>query len=168
MNRNARRLRLAVLLGASLVVATTVVSTTAAQSSSAAQRVAIEQRLKLSSATGSFVLRILGPGALERDAGSFTHRAGGLEGVFLRSGQGVAAHVVVTEFTGRRGTFAIRQRLELVTAGNGHMVATGTWRVALGTGAYARLAGNGRLGTVVTSTGISFTQFEGYLRLLDT
>jgi hypothetical protein len=167
VNGTPRLLRLAAL-GASLVSVATLASTASAQPANAVQRVAIEQKLRLSSASGSFVLRILGPGALRSDTGTFTHRAGGLERVALHNGQGVAAHVVVTEFVGRRGMFAIRQRLDLVAAGNGHMVATGTWRVVLGTGAYAHLAGSGRLATVVTSSGVSFTQFEGYLRILET
>ncbi len=150
-----------------LLVASTTLVTPAAARPAAAQRVVIEQRLQLTAATGSFVLRVLERGALARDSGPFGHRAGGLKNVALVSGQGTATHILVTEFTGKRGMFALRQRFDVVSAGHSHMVATGTWKVAVGTGVYAGLTGHGRLGAVITAGGAALTQLEGYFSSAD-
>lgn len=127
------------------------------------QRVAIEQRMRLGGHGGTFTLHPLTAGALERDSGRFGHEDGSRT-VAIRGGQGVARYELRTDFTGARGRLVVYQRLELVAAGNGYLVGTGTWSIIHGTGAYAEMAGGGYQGAVMTPGGVTLSQGEGFVR----
>lgn len=111
---------------------------------------------------GRFVLHVLTPGPVGTDTGSFAHRDGAVAGG-IRGGQGVARYLLLTEYSGKRGTLLVRQQLEFVAAGNGYTVGTGTWRIVGGTGAYAGMTGSGRQGYVLTRRGVALSQGEGFV-----
>jgi hypothetical protein len=138
--------RLAVLVAC--VVAVTVASVASAGPNAAKQRVAIT--VTMLSAKG--VLTPLNDGALERDLGTFggdwASRAGR---TVMRDGQKVEIYTGVWTFAGKRGNLVFRERNEWVDLGqdlnrDGRQdgIATGTWKVMRGTGAYAGAAGGGR------------------------
>jgi hypothetical protein len=90
-------------------------------------------------------------GTLERDAGRFCCPGSRTpDRTLIRDGQTVYIHSGVWSFTGRRGSFVLRERSEWVDAGASPdgppWVATGTWRVVRGTGQYAGITGGGRSG----------------------
>jgi hypothetical protein len=93
-------------------------------------------------AAGRFVFLPLQEGLLDRDSG--TQSAVWSTRFFTREGQHVEVEAGVTTYEGRRGTFEVRYRDELVDAGNGYGAITGTWRLVRGTGQYAGLTGGGR------------------------
>lgn len=92
------------------------------------------------SATGAFV-----------DAGTFTRVDANVSGSAERSPQVGTVQVVLT-FTGANGTFTLRDELMLSPDS-----ADGTWQVASGTGAYARMSGHGRSVFLFTGDTITFT-----------
>jgi hypothetical protein len=51
-------------------------------------------------------------------------------------------------FTGARGSITWRERITWVDLTNGYSIATGTWRIVRGTGAYTHLVGNGHLALI--------------------
>ena len=56
----------------------------------------------------------------------------------------------------------VRSRIELVGAGNGATVGTGSWSIVRGTKAYTGVRGGGRLAVVVvTPDGLTSSQYEG-------
>jgi hypothetical protein len=111
--------------------------------------------------TGTFVLHALSPGPLTLDSGSHDYAAAERPPV-VRNGQGIAVYVLVDTFAGKRGTIVVRSRIELVGAGNGTTVGTGSWSIVRGTKAYAGLRGGGRVAVVVvTPRGLTTSQYEG-------
>jgi hypothetical protein len=93
--------------------------------------------------THTFVLTPLTAGALRRDSGRFSDCCW-RERIVVRAGQKVEINDPIATYTGQRGTFVLRYRVEWVNAGNGYTVGTGAWKVIRGTGAYAGVTGEGR------------------------
>jgi hypothetical protein len=55
-------------------------------------------------------------------------------------------------FVGKRGSLTWRERITWLDLTNGYSVATGTWQIVRGTGAYEHVTGHGHL-ALITSTG---------------
>jgi hypothetical protein len=117
------------------------------------QRVAIEGVYSLGSGTGTFKLTPLSAGPLKADAGTLkTIGLGSLQdppAPFIRNGQSRSLIVGSDVYTGRRGSFTVAEKDELVNAGaelpdgSRYGVSTGTWKLGHGTGAYAGIVGKG-------------------------
>jgi hypothetical protein len=150
--------RLVVLVALVAMIPLTSVAT--AGSHAAKQRVAITVTILPS---GNGVLTPLGKGALARDAGTFggsnleSRRQSGRH--VLRDGQQVDIYTgVVWTLTGKRGNLVLRERAEWTDLGQdlnrdgvgfrygsgADGIATGTWKLVRGTGAYAGVSGGGR------------------------
>src|SRR5262245_35122496 len=148
------------LSAALAVLGVTLTSLAAAGPEAAKQRVAITVTILPS---GKGVLTPLTDGALDRDSGTFSGNwksrlPSGRE--VMRDGQQVDIYTgVVWTLTGKRGTLVLREeRTEWTDLGqdlNGDGVgfrdgsgddgiATGSWKVVRGTGAYAGISGGGR------------------------
>jgi hypothetical protein len=158
----ARHIVLAVL-----AAAVTLTSVASAGPAAAKQRVAINAKIL---PAGTFVLTPLRAGALKRDSGTFNGNWQTAPGrKVIRNGQEVGTYTNTWTLTGKRGTLTIRERIEWVDIGsdaNGDgaqdEVATGTWNVVRGTGAYARIAGGG--GSGHAGLGSPWNgRFEGFL-----
>jgi hypothetical protein len=57
----------------------------------------------------------------------------------------------LARFDGKRGTITWRERIVWRDLTNGYSIATGTWRIVHGTGAYAHLAGQGHIALISDS-----------------
>lgn len=154
---------LTALVAAGLIVTSTVSAASAAQE----QRVMLVQKHRFGAESGKFVLYALTSGQLERDAGSYTYLAAERPPL-IRRGQGIAVYITIASFTGKRGTFVLRSRVEFVGAGNGTTVGTGTWSIVSGTKAYAGMKGGGRVAVVaMTPGGDTSSQYEGFVAAPD-
>ena len=142
--------KLAVLAVLGAVVTLTPVA--AASPEAAKQQVALTVTILPS---GKGVLTPLKDGALKRDSGTFggnwqSKVSSGRD--VMRDGQKVTIYPpVVWTFTGKRGNLAFRERTEWIDLGQDlnrdgdeDAIATGTWKVVRGTGAYAGISGGGR------------------------
>ena len=155
----AVKARLVVLVA--LVAMITLTSVAAAGSRAAKQRVAITVTI-LPSGKGVLTELPLGKGALARDSGAFggnwkSRTSSGFH--VMRDGQQVDVYTgVVWTLTGKRGNLVLRERTEWTDLGQDlnrdgvgfrdgsgvDGIATGTWNVVRGTGAYAGISGGGR------------------------
>jgi len=152
--------RLAVL--GALAAAVTLTPVAAAGPEAAKQRVAITVTI-LPSGKGVLTPLPLGKGALARDAGTFegnnlqSTRQSGRN--VMRDGQQVDIYTgVVWTLTGKRGNLVLRERTEWSDLGQdlnrdgvgfryssgADGIATGTWNIVRGTGAYTGISGGGR------------------------
>ena len=142
--------RLVVLVALSAGLALTSVA--AAGPGAAKQRVTITVTILPS---GKGVLSPLNDGALKRDSGTFDGNwkskvSSGRD--VMRDGQQVTIYPpVVWTFTGTRGNLVFKDRYEWINLGHDlnrdgdeDGIATGTWKVVRGTGAYAGISGGGR------------------------
>lgn len=111
----------------------------------AAEPLAGRQRISITGKgeTHTFVLTPMTAGALKRDSGSFSDCCW-QERVIMRDGQRIEINDPIATYTGQRGTFVLRYRVEWVNAGNGYTVGTGAWKIIRGTGAYDGVTGSGR------------------------
>ena len=159
--------KLAVL--AVLGAAVTLTSVAAAGPEAAKQRVAINVTILPS---GKGVLTPLKDGALERDSGTFggnwqSQVSRGRK--VMRNGQAVTIYSGVWTLTGKRGNLVFRERNEWVDLGHDQNrdgaedgIATGTWKVVRGTGAYAGVTGGG--GSAHLGMGYKWVaNYEGFL-----
>ena len=152
------------------VAALVVVSAVASGSTSAVRsvRIAISERDCVSclSHNGTFSLVPLKPGVVEFDKGSFTYVAGNPKVVY-RDGQLIEIVSGTDTLKGKNGQIVLRWRAEAVAAGWGNEIATGTWSIASGTGAYAHLRGSGRLGVMFPAPPAKHVsgQYEGFVHL---
>ena len=130
-----------------IAVAATVTSVGAA-APTAKVRVAIEGNgVADGSLFGKFVFTPFLVGKLKQDSG--TEQSDGRKTrSYTRDGQTVTVNTWVTTAKGKQGTFVYREVLNIVDAGNGVNVGTGTWKFLRGTGQYEGLAGGGRQGQV--------------------
>jgi hypothetical protein len=122
------------------------------------QRVAIEGK-----GANGFVLTPLTGGALERDSGAATFCCWSSRSV-VRDGERqelITGHEMT--LVGKHGTLVARSRMEGVDVTDGFSVVTGTWTVVRGTGAYARLAGGGRVAVVGLPNGTWKWRRDGLL-----
>jgi hypothetical protein len=92
---------------------------------------------------GKFVLTPLASGPIQRDSGTFTACCW-TRNVFTRDGQSTEIDNPSLTFTSKSGTFTWHARITFVDLNNHFTVATGVWKIASGTGAYAHLVGHGR------------------------
>ena len=150
-----------------LAAAVSLTSIASAGPAGAEQRVAITAMIL---PAGTFVLTPLRAGAVKRDSGAFKGNWQTAPGrKVIRNGQDVTIYKGLWTLAGKRGTLTIRERNEWVDTGNdgngdGHQdeVATGTWNVVRGTGAYARIAGGGGSGHAGLGS-VWNGRFEGFL-----
>jgi hypothetical protein len=122
------------------------------------------QRVALTAKTGvdQFVLTPLGPGPLGFDSGGVNWCCWSQRSL-VRDGQSVEINDPRATFTGRRGTFVVRFRIEWLDAGNGYAIGISTWKVVRGTGAYASVTGGGRGASSWLPRGPVSFQAEGFL-----
>ena len=156
----ARHATLVVLALAAAVMMTAVA---AAGPNAAKQRVAITMR---DLPDGKFVLEPVQSGALAGDTGT-THIVWHNPRTVNRDGQSIDIYSgVAVTLTGKRGTLRLRERSEWLQTGDA-LIATGTWKVVGGTGAYAGVAGGGRSAHVGHDhgNGAWFASHEGILTL---
>ena len=125
------------------------------------QRVEIQWR---DSAAGknSFVLLPLSRGAIKRDSGTVEFCCWTVRSV-IRDGQNVDINNPQMTLNGKNGTLVTRNQIGFVDLPDNWAVATGTWKVIRGTGAYAGLAGGGRGASAGVADGSGKAQFQGYL-----
>jgi hypothetical protein len=152
---------------AALAAAVTLTSVASAGPTAAKQRVAIDAKVL---PWETFVLTPLRAGALKRDSGDFEGNWRNAPGrQLIRNGQEVGAYTNTWTLTGKRGTLTIRERIGWIDTGNDgnsdgqrDEVATGTWNVVRGTGAYAGMTGGGGSGHVGLGS-LWNGRFEGFL-----
>jgi hypothetical protein len=149
------------LVTASLAAGLTLITATAAgyHSPTTPQRVAFQSK---GTNPFSFVLAALSPGKLESDSGS-TDWGDTAQHVSLRDGQSVRMDTVVGTYSGAKGSFEARFRIEWTNAGNKYTAGAGTWRILGGTGAYKGLEGGGRSAHVWLPGGKISLRAEGLL-----
>jgi hypothetical protein len=111
----------------------------AAGSSAKRQRVAIV----LGGNASTFQLTPMGSGPVHPDSGTVTACCWTNRDV-TRDGQSASLANPKLTFKGGHGTFTWRAHLTFVDINNDYTVATGTWKITHGTGAYAHLKGHGR------------------------
>jgi hypothetical protein len=125
---------------------------------SAKQRVAI-------SGVGDtgFTLAPLATGAIKTDSGSATFCCWTTRDV-VRDGQaiGVSNGPLMT-LVGKHGTLEAKNRMEWLAVPGGYLLFTGTWKVVRGTGAYAGLAGGGRVAGITLPGGETKWRREGVI-----
>jgi hypothetical protein len=86
----------------------------------------------------------LTPGSVLADHGS-TSWCCWTEKTVQQDGQRLDVADPLATFVGRRGSLTWRERITWLDLTNGYSVATGTWRIVRGSGAYARLVGHGHV-----------------------
>lgn len=104
--------------------------------------------ISLPSGANSFVLKPLTSGPVHADSGTvsaccWTRR------YYRRDGQAIEIDNPTVTFKGARGTFVWHERITFIDSSNDYTVATGVWKIARGTGAYAHLEGRGREAMVI-------------------
>jgi hypothetical protein len=112
----------------------------------------------------AFVLAPLTAGPAKRDSGiAFYCCVHSRDSV--RDGESLETARFLKTYQGQRGTFVLRIVVEWAEAGNGYTIGSGSWNVVHGTGAYAHLAGNGRLAVVASSGSLNDISWraEGYV-----
>src|SRR5262245_21657633 len=97
-------------------------------------------------AAGTFILTPSSNGPLGSDSG--TQTSVWKSSAVTREQQYVDVEAGVTTYKGKRGTFVIRYRDELVEAGSRYGAIIGRWTFVRGTGAYAGVTGGGLSGGV--------------------
>ena len=116
----------------------------------AAGHATAHQRIAITSPNGNtdvFVLTPVRSGPLTRDSGTATACCWTREFI-QRDGESIEIDNPLRTFVGKRGTFTWRARIAFVDVDGHYSVATGTWRIVRGTGAYAHLEGHGRLALI--------------------
>jgi hypothetical protein len=147
-----------------LVAAVLATAAVTVSSVAAARPVAAKQQvfITVKGEAHSFVLTPTGPGPVARDSGTVADCCWSQRFV-VRDGQRIEINDPLETLTGKRGSFAIRYRIEWVDAGNGYTVGTGTWKVVRGTGAYKHVAGGGRSAHAWLPRGFVSGRADGYL-----
>jgi len=91
----------------------------------------------------TFVLVPLTSGPIRRDSGTYSSCCW-TQRFYTRDGQSIEIDDPTVTMKGKRGTFIWHERLTFVDINNGYDVATGSWTIVRGTGAYTHLHGHGR------------------------
>jgi hypothetical protein len=75
-----------------------------------------------------------------------------------RDGEQLDVNNPLATFVGKRGSLTWREQITWVDLTNGYSVATGTWKIVHGSGAYQHLAGHGHLAFIqnASDTTLSF------------
>jgi hypothetical protein len=155
--------RKAILVALAVAVAVIVTAVAAAGPSAAKQRVAITMK---DLPDGRFVLEPMQSGALTVDTGT-TKVVWHDPRTVIRDGQSVDIYDgVAWTLKGKRGSLMLRERSEWLQTGDA-LIATGTWKVVRGTGAYAGITGHGRSAHVGhdRGNGAWFASHDGFLAL---
>jgi hypothetical protein len=127
-----------------------------------AQRIAIEERWRVDSPTGTFRLIPLTPGPLKSDEGTFIFPESTGQAM-IRGGQSVTVYKGVDTLTGAHGTLIVPNVSSSTDAGGSFQAGVSTWSIAKATGVYASLRGGGRGSIVATPEGLVLTRYEGYV-----
>jgi len=135
---------------AAVVVTVTLTSVAAAGPAVTKQRVVVTSKLIPQK---TFVLTPSTAGALKLDSGTVSVLSGNPRNT-MRNGQRVSIFPKnVYTFSGKRGSFTVRERTEWVDVSNVNTkygfppgVGIGTWTLVRGTGQYAGVTGGGRSG----------------------
>jgi len=132
--------RRAICVALAAAVAVTLATVAAAGPDAAKQRVTITMKAL---PDGKFVLEPVQAGAVQPDSGT-TQVVWHDPRVVTRDGQTIDIYSgVAWTLTGKRGTLKLQERSEWMRTGDA-LIATGTWKVVGGTGAYAQITGHGR------------------------
>jgi hypothetical protein len=118
-----------------------------------AGRVAAHQQIAMSYANGNaskVTLTPITPGSIAADTGSTTWCCF-TEKTIRQDGQLLDVDNPLATFVGKNGTLVWRERITWVDLANGYSIATGTWRIVRGTGAYEHATGQGHLAFVSTA-----------------
>jgi hypothetical protein len=130
-----------ILVAAALSVAATALAGVATAGPSAKpkqQRIAIVLHDK----SNTFALSPLTSGPLRSDSGAFSACCW-TSRLLTRAGQSIEIDNPTLTFRGKRGTFSWHALITFVDLNHGWTVATATWTIVHGTGAYAHLEGHG-------------------------
>ena len=130
---------------AALVVAAVFVVTGMASAGGAATHQRIEIVSQSDGAT--FTLTPLTSGPIKADSGTATACCW-TRRFIRRDGESIEIDNPLRTFQGKQGSFAWRARIAWVDLGSGYAVATGSWKIVHGTGAYAHLQGHGRVALI--------------------
>lgn len=147
------------LLALGLAAALTLAGLSAAGPAAKKQRVVVNQLEK--PGRGTFKLEPdPGPIATDKGAYTWTHKP---PVTSTRDGQRFKRYDSKVTFVGKNGTFVVREIATLVAAATTYEIATGTWEVLRGTGAYEGVTGGGRLGAIIGVLDPSPWRYEGFL-----
>ena len=155
------RVRHAIFVALAVAAAVVVTAGAAASLGAAKQRVAFTMR---DLPDGRFVLEPLSSGALTGDTGT-TKVVWHDPRTVIRDGETVDIYSgVAWTLSGKHGTLKLQERSEWLQTGDA-LIATGTWKVVRGTGAYAGITGHGRSAHVGHDhgNGAWFASHEGFL-----
>ena len=148
-------------VGTGVAITLAAVALTAGASAgatSAKQRVAI-------SGVGyaGFKLAPLTAGAVKADRGGATFCCWTVRDV-VRDGQAVeVTNGPLMTLVGKHGTLEAKNRMEWLVVPDGYQLFTGTWKIVRGTGAYAGLAGGGRVAGITVPGGETKWRREGVI-----
>lgn len=142
-------------------VALGVTSVTGAGTSAKKQRVTIDQDERPEIKQGTWDLVVITTGPLEDDKGTYTWRVTSRK-TGMKDGQEFERVLSIVTFTGKNGTFKVREDDTLVSVWRGRVV-TGTWKMLSGTGAYAGVKGGGRLAAALGLVSPDPWRYEGFL-----
>lgn len=122
------------------------VAATALAGLATASGAATQQGIAFSYANGSakMTLTPLTPGSILADRGS-TSWCCWTQKTVQQDGEQLAVNNPLATFVGKRGSLTWREQITWVDLTNGYSVATGTWRIVRGSGAYQHLAGHGHV-----------------------
>lgn len=153
-----------ILRRAAIVLIAAITSIGAASASTEQAKQGVEVTLRPGSAVNAFTLRPLTPGAIARDSGTVewigSERSRNIDGRRSRFWSGVGM------FSGERGSLRVRVGIDWFDAGNGgYEAGLGTWRIVRGTGAYAKVVGNGSSAHVWLPRGPVSGRYEGFMQL---
>ena len=136
-----------------IAAAAIAVAATALAGLAHAGRGATHQQIALSYANADaskVTLTPITPGSIAADTGSTTWCCF-TEKTIRQDGQQLDVNTPLATFVGKHGTLVWRERITWVDLTNGYSIATGTWRIVRGTGAYQHASGQGHLAFVSTS-----------------
>jgi hypothetical protein len=129
-----------------IAMAAIAVAATAFAGLATASRAATHQEIAFSYANGSakMTLTPLTPGSILADRGPTSWCCWTQKNV-QQDGEQLDVNNPLATFVGKRGTLTWREQITWVNLTNGYSVATGTWRIVRGSGAYQHLAGHGHV-----------------------
>jgi len=148
-------------LALALVVALGVTGVTGAATSAKKQLVSIDQEERPDLRNGKWEMLVWTPGPVQDDKGTYTWSVTSRK-KGVRGGQAFERVLSIVAFTGKNGTFKVREDDTLVSSRRGK-VATGTWTMLSGTEDYAGVNGGGRPAAAVGLVRPDPWRYEGFL-----
>jgi hypothetical protein len=130
--------------------------------SAAGASVAAKQRIIIMSTDTHYAFALIpaSKGPVRRDSGTITW-ADPVKRFVKRDGQRIQISNVSATFTGNRGTFILRFRIEWTNPGHRYSVGTNMWAFVSGTGPYSPIRGGGRGVSILPPRGFPFFRLEG-------